>query len=52
MDKGYEIHLRNLEAESEYNERKERDAALYEEVTECDDEISITSYNYSKPKIY
>ena len=44
----YELHRRNMEAEQEYIERRERDRELYEETIETESGFIITSYNYSK----
>jgi hypothetical protein len=49
-NKGYDTHVRNLQAEAEYIEKLETDEQLYKEVIQVD-EITITSYNYSKNKV-
>lgn len=49
-NKGYDTHVRNLEAEAQYREKVEREDQLYKEVIEVD-EITITGYNYGKSKV-
>jgi hypothetical protein len=44
---GYEIHIRNVQAEMEYQQKVELDNEMYTEVVEVD-EITITGTNYNK----